>query len=120
MRPKRQNKQKDILFILISSFVVVIFWIGFNLYHIWVTSTISENIQLQLEPIDPTFDKNAMQQLRLREQISPAFGQIASQSALTPTPQEASSPTPITDVTPTATDASQITPTGGSITIQGQ
>jgi hypothetical protein len=95
MKPtKQQRKQKDILFILISSFIVVVAWIGFNIYHIKVTSTVSEHIQYQLNPINPTFDQQTMQELKNRENINPLFEQTqtATQAATTPPPSEEISP----------------------------
>jgi len=93
MKPKKHNKQKDILFVLISSFIVVVLWIGFNLYHIWATSTISDDLQLKLTPILGTFDTATIQKLKTRIQISPAYEQKGSGKAeITPTP--ALSPTP--------------------------
>lgn len=83
----KQNKQKklyqDILFVLISSFIVVIAWIGSNLYHIYITSTISEEVQAQLPPIEGTFDVNTLHKLKSRIQVNPAFEiqQTTSQSA---------------------------------------
>ena len=103
MKPKQQQrKQKDILFILISSFIVVAAWIGFNIYHIKVTSTVSEHIQYQLNPINPTFDQQTMQELKTRENINPLFEQTASQAATTPTPSEEISPSPSQNRSPAA------------------
>lgn len=103
MRPKRQNKQKDILFVLISSFILVVFWIGFNLYHIWVTSTVSEDIQMQLTPIDPTFDQKTINLLKKRETINPLYNlQSASQSAST------NEPTPSPEPSTVPSDTSQL------------
>lgn len=119
MKPKRQNKQKDVLFVLISSFVVVVAWIGFNLYHIWATSTINKNIQAQLEPIDPTFDKNTIQSLKTREQVNPLYNRqaTASQSA------SLTSPTPslsISSSVNTASNASQMASSSGTVSRVGQ
>ena len=90
MKNKQKKRQKDILFILISSFIVVVAWIIFNIFHIMATSTIDENIQLQLTPISGTFDQKTIQGLKSRENINPLFQQQtnASQSAL-PTPPAA-------------------------------
>ncbi len=88
MRGKKQyNRQKDILFILGSSFVVVVAWIGFNLYHIYVTSTVSEEIQVQLTPINPTFNTDLIRELKSRDKVNPLFEKqsTASRSAGTPT-----------------------------------
>ena len=101
---QQQRKQKDILFIIISSFIVVVAWIGFNIYHIKVTSTVSEHVQDQLNPIDPTFDQQTMQELKNRENINPLFEQTqtATQSATTPTPSEEISPSPSQNGSPVA------------------
>ena len=87
MKPKRNSKQKDILFIVISSFIVVAAWIGFNLYHIYVTSTVSDDLQLALTPINPDFDKQTLQHLKSRKNINPLFQSPISSSAATPTPE---------------------------------
>lgn len=66
-------KRKDILFIFISTFIVVVAWIGFTLYHKWVTSTISEDLQMQIQPIEPNFDLATLQKLKVREKIIPLY-----------------------------------------------
>jgi hypothetical protein len=76
-------KQKDILFILISSFVLTVAWVCFNLYHKWVTTTISSDLQMQLNPIDPNFDMDTFEKLKQREQVTPSYnldGSIKSAS----------------------------------------
>jgi hypothetical protein len=126
----RQNKQRklhrDILFILISSFIVVIAWIGFNIYHIYITSTISEDVQAQLSPIDGTFDTNTINSLKSRTRVNPEFDaqSTASPSAPTtaPTPslEEASEPEATLDTAPLATESSRFAPTDTPINRVGQ
>ena len=113
MKPKQKNIQKDILFILISSFVVVVAWIGFNLYHIWATSTVSETIQMQLTPIDPVFDPAVIQQVKTREQIEPLFEKQTQPTVASASPTEA--PPPQTNMP----QGAQLSPTQ-TITRQGQ
>lgn len=133
MKNKEQNKQKDILFILISSFILVAAWIAFNIYHIIVTSTIDQHIQYQLTPINPTFDQQTMQQLKTREDINPSFESqpIASESGISqPIPQAPSqipSPVPSVSVPPSRTptvssvpNSSRFAPTNTPIGRQGQ
>lgn len=135
MKHKEKNKQNDILFILISSFILVVAWITFNIYHIFVTSTISQHIQYQLAPIDPAFDQQTMQQLKTREDINPLFGSqsVASNSGTTQTtptipsqtpsqipsqtPSETPSGTPVVSSTP---NSSRFAPTNVPIGRQGQ
>ena len=109
MRDKRNNKQKDILFIFISSFIVVAAWIGFNLYHIWATTTVSEDLQVELTPIAPAFDSQTMGQLKTRENINPIFENTATPSA-TPTPVQLAIPTAAPVVQQTPTPAPSIIP----------
>lgn len=98
-------KQKDILFILISSFILILVWMGFNLWHIKQVSTLSEPVSQQLIPINPYFDKAVIQKIMQRQQIAPLYklNQATSSASLTPTPSlSALSPTPIStsSVTP--------------------
>ena len=66
-------KQKDILFLFISTFIVVVAWIGFNIYHKMATSTISEDLQIQIKPIEPNFDSQTIENLKSRVQITPVY-----------------------------------------------
>lgn len=77
---KQNRAQKDILYISISIFVLVVLWIGFNLYHAYVTSTIAPDLQLQIAPIDPKFDTEIINKLKTREKIAPLYENIASSS----------------------------------------
>lgn len=105
MKSKKVTR-KDVLFLSISFFVMVVAWVGFNLYHTWVTSTISADLQMQIQPIDPTFDMATINQLKKREKIVPLFeltGLQASAAAdLIPTPPISLSPSPL-EVTTTPT-----------------
>lgn len=121
MKKKKRNIRLDILFVLISSFIVVVAWVSFNLYHIWVTSTVGEEIQMQLTPIDPQFDPTTIQQLRTREQVNPLFDKqtstIKGADSTTPTPTTG----PILNPPGSASDSSRLAPTGAAVNgLQGQ
>jgi len=131
MKQKRNNMQKDILFIFISSFIVVVAWIGFNLYHIWATSTVTPDLQLELTPISPVFDPTTMQQLTTRENIEPLFESQKNPNTLSPTPivntpvpsqNPLVSPPPPVSQTPSTipSDTSQLSPSNSPINIVGQ
>ncbi len=96
---KHKVTQKDILFIFASSFVVTAAWIGFNLYHTWVTSTISPDLQLKILPIDPNFDMTTLESLKTRRQVPPTY-EIAGGSEPTPTASAAGKLTLPTEITP--------------------
>ena len=98
---KNKVTQKDVFFLSISMFVIVVAWIGFNLYHAWATSTISQDLQIQIIPIAPKFDTQTLDKLKTREKIEPLFGAIAEVTAsptaaiITPIiPEISISPTP--------------------------
>ncbi len=66
-------KRKDVIFILWLTFITVAAWVGFNIYHIAVTSTIDEELQVQITPIDPNFDIDTIDALKSREKIDPLY-----------------------------------------------
>lgn len=123
MRPKQNSRQKDILFIFISSFIVVVAWISFNIYHIWATSTLNPDVQSELTPIIPVFDPQVINQLKTRESIQPLFQSQQTPSTLSPTPPLLSStptPTSLLSSPQTASNASQLAPTNSPINRLGQ
>ena len=70
---KKNRAQKDILYVSISSFVLVVLWIGFNVYHAYVTSTIAPDLQLIIQPINPKFNLETIQELKKRTKIEPLY-----------------------------------------------
>ncbi len=75
-------KQKDILLLIISSFALVVFWIIFNVYHNFVTSTIPETLTVQITPINPSFDTKTITTIKQRIPVSPIYNPLATQSAI--------------------------------------
>lgn len=65
--------RKDILFLSVSMFIIVALWILFNVYHAWVTSTITDDLKIQIIPISPKFDLQTLDKLKTREKIEPVF-----------------------------------------------
>lgn len=94
-------KQRDYLFILISSAVLVIVWITFSILHSLLTSTISESLGQQLIPIAGTFDTKTLDALKARTQITPLFVIVQSP---TPTPTIP----PVTPIQPIASQSAPI------------
>lgn len=75
-------KQKDILLLIISSFALIVFWVIFNIYHSFATSTISPTLSVAISPINPTFDKKVITNLELRKKVSPIYSPLATGSAV--------------------------------------
>jgi len=66
-------KKNDILLILVPSFIFVLAWIGFSIYHNVVTSTISEPLSMAITPISPTFDTSVIDGLKSRQNVVPIY-----------------------------------------------
>lgn len=99
-------KQKDMLFLLIPVTLLVIAWIGFNIYHNLATSTISGTLKTNILPITPNFDAKTISNLKQREKVVPLF---ELQKIETPTPT--SLPTPTSSPTPTLIPTATSEPT---------
>jgi hypothetical protein len=107
-------KQKDILFLLISSFIVTVIWVGFNLHNSSVTSTISDTQGMQIRRIDPIFDPQTVSAIENRKAIQPIYESIikpqqSANSAITPIP-DTDEPQPL-QATPQPTQSISPTPT---------
>ncbi len=66
-------KQRDVLFLVISTFVLIVAWIGFSIYHNLVSSTITRLVEEKIVPINPTFDTITIDKLKERKNIEPIF-----------------------------------------------
>ena len=64
-------KRKDILTLLIPSFIFALAWIGFSIYHSVITSTIPESVSTQISPITPDFDTKTIADIKTRKIITP-------------------------------------------------
>lgn len=84
-------KQKDLLFLFGSFFFLVAVYLPLSIYHNSVTSTIPEDLNIQITPIAPTFDTKAISDLSKRNNITPIYQVGPSQPVIpTPTPTPAS------------------------------
>lgn len=92
-------KRKEILFLLISVFILVFAWIAFSIYHNSVTSTIAEPLGVQISPINPSFDNETFAKLKKRQKIQPLFEMQKTEEEKTATSSsslEQQSPPPAT------------------------
>lgn len=56
--------QKNFFIIAVFTLITVLGWIAFTLYHVRVTSTVSQDLQKQVEPIAPQFNTAVIQALK--------------------------------------------------------
>ncbi len=104
-------KQKDLLFLLISSAILAGVWIVFTIIHNSLTSTINETVSHQIVPINNSFDNKTVQSLQNRLRVTPQNTLVGTDSLTgVPTPTLA----PVAELSPTQTQSSGIiTPTPG-------
>jgi hypothetical protein len=74
-------KQKEVILILSLSFVVIVAWIISNVFHVQHESTISEELNAQIAPIDQNFNTTIIQKLKERDQVVPLYTAVSSTSA---------------------------------------
>ncbi len=99
-------KRRELMFLIISIFVVAVAWITFSIYHNAVTSTISDSLSLRINPIQPQFDTATLEEYKKRKQVKPLLG-IPDTENSTATPSVSPTATP-TLVSPPATPSSGI------------
>lgn len=78
-------KQRDIITLLIPSFLLILAWIIFSIYHNSVASTITPVVDIQISPIKPVFDTDAVSKLKQRQKVTPIY-EIQPAAIPTPTP----------------------------------
>lgn len=84
-------KRKDILMFLVPTFIFVVAWIGFTIYHNVTSSTVSEVLNIQSSPISPNFDVATIEKLKSRKNVAPIYqvgapANVPGQPIATPTP----------------------------------
>lgn len=62
-------KQINFVVFLGVTFVWVVVWIAFNVYHSLTTSSVTEVLQQQVTPIDASFDKATIDMITRRHQV---------------------------------------------------
>ena len=62
-------KQKQIAIILIPAFILAVFWVLFSVYHSYVNSTITDPLSFQIIPIQGSFDKKTIEELKQRKRV---------------------------------------------------
>ncbi len=90
MKKRKYTIQKDVTLLSFSLFVIVTLWIGLTVYGIYVTSTVSDTLQLQISPIKGSFDKESISIIENRIPVIPEYSASDSASTVTfdalPTP----------------------------------
>lgn len=95
--------RNNVFLLSLSTFITIVAWIGFNIYHNFNTSTISETENIQIAPIKSDFDMQAIDEISKRKKVVPIFDAASSPATPSAEPGEPSiQPTQIpTQLTPT-------------------
>lgn len=60
---------KDLLILSILTFITVLAWIAFDVYHAATTSTITPLQKELIEPLSPSFDQEVILKIKGREEF---------------------------------------------------
>lgn len=66
---------KNLVYLAIFTTFTIAVWIGLTIYHNFSTTTISEVAQIQIVPIDSTFNQPVVQNLKKRTQVQADLSQ---------------------------------------------
>ena len=94
----KPEQQKNLLYILVPSTILVILWVVFSVYNKSVTSTISSTQTQAIESISPTFPTGVLSSLKKRTAIEPIF-------SIESVPTDQSSESGTLNLTPTPTQS---------------
>jgi len=95
----KPEQQKNLLYILVPSTILVILWILFSVYNKSVTTTISSTQTQEIKSISPIFQSAVLSNLGKRQSIEPIFsiesvptdeGTDSGSLSLTPSPASSS------------------------------
>ena len=96
-------KQRDILFLSISVFALIAFWIGFSINHSLVSSTVSAPVQENIIPIQPNFDMKAIDAIKKRQRVEPLYEAEATSAS-----SSANIPPVITEIAQTSSVSAEV------------
>jgi len=99
-------KQKDIIMLLVPSFILILAWIIFSIYHSSAASTITPVVNIQISPINPVFDMDAISKLKQRQKVTPIY-EVPVTTTTTPAPG-------FPDIFSSSLSASQINDSGNT------
>ncbi len=79
-------KQRHLALILVPAFILTILWVIFNVYHNYVSSTITDPLTYQIIPIEGKFDGKTIEEVRQRKRVNPLNEIIVVDDSGTPSP----------------------------------
>ena len=111
MRPTTNTTNyKNLTYLLIPTFVLILAWIAFSIYGSRVKSTITDVQSKQIRPISSTFDLATLEKIKTRQLVTPILTFIPlSTSSDEQSSESAQTPPPLQPIdTPQASDASEL------------
>jgi hypothetical protein len=83
---------KNILYLSIFTFIVILSWIAFGVYHNHTTTTISNDAQILITPIEPNFDNATIDRIRQRTVVEANLNTLRVDITISPSPGQATGP----------------------------
>src|SRR4051812_17228223 len=94
---------KNLVYLAAFTFVIILSWIGFGIYHAYTSSTITHDTSILISPIPAHFNLEIVRDIANRKVIPADLASsspVASTSSRkTPTSPAAATPTPTTSLT---------------------
>ncbi len=85
-------KNNNFLYLGIFTFFTVAAWVGFDLYHISISSTIPENMKQDVVPLNPALDLKIFKNIKEKKKPAEfAEGSASASTAILPEPESTQS-----------------------------
>lgn len=65
-------KQRNLVIFLVPIFILTVLWVIFNVYHNYISSTITDPLTYQIVPIEGKFDSATIEAIKQRKRVSPS------------------------------------------------
>lgn len=81
---------KSLLYLAILTTVTVLSWIVLSIYHNYTTSTIDQTTNIIITPIEPEFDQETIQKIKLKKVINANLSNV--RAIISPSPIDSQEP----------------------------
>lgn len=108
-----KKTQKNLIYLLIPTTIVIIVWIGVSIYTRAVSSTISQKLKVSIQEIDSKFDTSIIESLKKRGQVDGKID-IDPQALATPSATPTNTPTPTSNAASAESSSASQAAAGGN------
>jgi len=76
---------RHLVYLSILTFIIIITWIAFGVYHNYITSTIESDAKILISPISGKFDVETLEKVVARKKIDADLSARKQEATATPT-----------------------------------